>query len=325
LFSINNLIPQQGTDGCSNQVEIVEDSLRVDVIGECGSLMDGYATSIISCYFSAIDECGNKSAVYTTQLILIDPEELLTCPISESAPVKLRSATPSINGMVDRVLLKFFKEQNPIVKYQPEDNAACEIKFLPIKDLSTNTWIVDADTSFIGTDQVRNPGQELFQYPLMFFRPDILPNTLYGWTIRCYCEDGAGAASPWASPRLFRTPDFNPLTGVFNPGSAGLVMGDSESDNPDNKLLSEKLDLEVSVYPNPADDVVNIRISGLDETNYHFMLTDMLGNVIESNDILTSIKSDAYVLNSSNLPSGSYVIQISTNGYVSRQLLIISR
>lgn len=79
-------------------------------------------------------------------------------------------------------------------------------------------------------------------------------------------------------------------------------------------ILSQTSNAKFSVYPNPAKEYTEISYSlpfGVD----HAILSvyDASGRLVEKKQLISSINKVAY--NTSNLPSGSYTIEIKTNDY----------
>jgi hypothetical protein len=78
-------------------------------------------------------------------------------------------------------------------------------------------------------------------------------------------------------------------------------------------INSPRLSEEVSVYPNPAKEVLNIRTSA---TEYDVQVVDMLGRVV-----ITEKSNPA--INISNLTKGAYFVKVTQNGTTNTEKIII--
>ena len=74
--------------------------------------------------------------------------------------------------------------------------------------------------------------------------------------------------------------------------------------------LNEK-SIEVSVYPNPSNDLLIIQLNGLNKTNSAIELTDMNGRIISKQTILQG--STIGYLDVSTVYKGNYLLRITTN------------
>ena len=69
--------------------------------------------------------------------------------------------------------------------------------------------------------------------------------------------------------------------------------------------------IEVSVYPNPSNDLLIIQLNGLNKTNLAIELTDMNGRIISKQTILQG--STIGYLDVSTVYKGNYLLRITTN------------
>ena len=90
------------------------------------------------------------------------------------------------------------------------------------------------------------------------------------------------------------------------------------------RLVSQYITFEsqnLLLFPNPTNDVVQIRLQNSNETLNAIVIYDLIGNIIQK---VTQINSDQAQLNVSNLSKGIYLVEITTNNlYRSTQKLII--
>jgi hypothetical protein len=81
-----------------------------------------------------------------------------------------------------------------------------------------------------------------------------------------------------------------------------------------NPIGIEEQNISVGLYPNPANDVINISLDGAANGNY--LITNMQGQIVENNTLTNATT----VLNVSNLSTGIYQITVQTNlGLVTRK------
>ncbi|NND94123.1 MAG: T9SS type A sorting domain-containing protein [Flavobacteriales bacterium] len=223
------------------------------------------------------------------------------CSVFDTAPVDLTKSFNPVNGVYDRVQLKWYKD-SPQVRYSPTDNAACDIEFWAVRDNTTGEPIVDAPHTLLS--KKKKVGQEFFKWPVKYIRPDVMPNTKYRWKVRCYCESGAGQVSPWSSTKIFNTPAFDPETGIFIP------------DLP--KSQSERME-GISLYPNPSSGMVFIDKKGKESSQMHIQVLDLSGRII--NESLS--KESLEKVDLSNLPKGIYSLRIRNEGQVHTERLVL--
>lgn len=71
---------------------------------------------------------------------------------------------------------------------------------------------------------------------------------------------------------------------------------------------------ELKLYPNPADDELNIAYNSLTQSSMEFHVIDLMGNVIQTNQILSNIGSNVIVVDTKEYASGVYFIRLKNNG-----------
>ncbi|NND32445.1 MAG: hypothetical protein HKN76_07630, partial [Saprospiraceae bacterium] len=154
------------------------------------------------------------------------------CLVFETAPVDLTKSFDPVNGVKDRVQLKWYKAI-PEIRYTDEDAAMCDIKFWKKRVLDPPTGnpigpvILNPDTILISDRKKTYPDdspREIFKWPVKYRADGVNnsnraePNFRYEWQVRCECgHDGNGIESPWSDIKIFNTPDFDPVTGIYTP------------------------------------------------------------------------------------------------------------
>jgi hypothetical protein len=78
--------------------------------------------------------------------------------------------------------------------------------------------------------------------------------------------------------------------------------------------------LQVSLYPNPTQDVANLRINGLNQ-DAKIVISDLQGRILSQDQI--NAGTNRYTINVSEMASGVYYIRIVTDNVVSTQKLIV--
>lgn len=86
--------------------------------------------------------------------------------------------------------------------------------------------------------------------------------------------------------------------------SESLVVGLDESD----------LVQELSIYPNPSDDELNIRFNAPAAQSMIFTITDISGKVVQTNAINANAGSNLVMMNTIDLASGMYFLNIQSGG-----------
>lgn len=79
----------------------------------------------------------------------------------------------------------------------------------------------------------------------------------------------------------------------------------------------------ISVYPNPAEDVVNITVKELTNINYNVTITDITGKTVFNNQLNSMLNNNAASINISNFNKGMYFIYLTNEQGTSTQKLIV--
>jgi len=258
----------------------------------------------------------------TVCMDIVIQQGLEVCDVFNTPPVGLTKSiqpVPYPDGVIDRVQLKFYKALSA-VKYSAADNAAIDIEFWPIYDIASNAPIVNGDTTHL--NMLTKPGQEFYKWKLNFSRPDIDPNIRYNWRVRAHCQEGDLRTSPWSDIKIFTTPDFDPLTGIFNAPPVAMFA--------DPIYAVYKADFEsswVKVYPNPSEgDQVRIELDGIADLGgvAHILIIDLTGKVLQTESLaVKGEKLDAVFDFSPRLSAGMYLISLEFNGVTYREKFMV--
>lgn len=85
----------------------------------------------------------------------------------------------------------------------------------------------------------------------------------------------------------------------------------------DNTLSAMKL------YPNPANNNVNVEVASTENTNGLMTITNLMGQVVSSQSVALNNGNNLVNVNISNLTSGIYMLSIKTNKGTSTQKLVV--
>lgn len=248
------------------------------------------------------------------------------CVVSDSAPVDLTKSFDPVNGVEDRVQVKFFKD-SPQVAYASVDSAACDILFWkkrtldPVTGQVTGNPVQNPDSILLSKVQKTN-NNPLFKWPVKY-RADgannakrVDPNYRYEWKVRCYCEKGDGAVSDWSDTKTFNTPDFDPVTGVNGP--AGIAGGS-------DVIKSISPSFLVEVYPNPADGMLNLSYKSNKSVTSTIQIFDMFGRLVRTEVMQGTGKMMNVTLDIADLKTGNYFLSITNETQSTTERFSVAR
>jgi len=81
----------------------------------------------------------------------------------------------------------------------------------------------------------------------------------------------------------------------------------------------------MSVYPNPTNTNTTVSFSLSNESNVTINVTDLAGKVVYTNALGTVNGAQNVNVNTENLTSGVYMVNVSVNGTVSTEKLIVRK
>ena len=91
------------------------------------------------------------------------------------------------------------------------------------------------------------------------------------------------------------------------------------------KLASASNPAEIFVYPNPANDIVNIEFYSPEEGNYSLALFDLTGRMVLNTEGATFAEGNRILLPVSNIAQGIYSIRLAVGDNSSLTRLVISK
>lgn len=103
--------------------------------------------------------------------------------------------------------------------------------------------------------------------------------------------------------------DFNSLEGYLNGDRVGMEINTDESTS----------DYNVNIFPNPANEMLNV-VSSEDATVHLFSVNGSL--LFKSDNILANEKLQ---INTANLANGVYLLQVSSNNFVTTKKVVIQK
>jgi L-lactate utilization protein LutB len=86
--------------------------------------------------------------------------------------------------------------------------------------------------------------------------------------------------------------------------------------------ISELTAEELSVYPNPASDLVNVSFDA-NNADYSVALMDLQGRVVSSKELTNANGAQEVSFATSNIAKGSYIVVVSSNGAKTTKTVVI--
>ena len=81
----------------------------------------------------------------------------------------------------------------------------------------------------------------------------------------------------------------------------------------------------MSVYPNPANDLSNVSFELNNEADVNITVTDLSGKVVYTNALGTVNGAQNVAINTTALNNGVYFVNLSVNGTVSSEKLVVKK
>jgi len=123
-------------------------------------------------------------------------------------------------------------------------------------------------------------------------------STTYDWQIQTNCNTSGTVNSGWTAIQTFTT--------------AASRMAEEGNSN-----------LAFNIYPNPADAMVTIAFTSMEEGTYSIKLIDMLGRTIKSDVDNAIIGDNAYIMNLDGIAKGVYMIVLQKGDELLKSKLLV--
>ncbi len=138
----------------------------------------------------------------------------------------------------------------------------------------------------------------------------LTPNTKYQWRIKTVCGT---TSSSYSGKRLFTTLGFTSIPYQTSSSSKSYVYTESDDES------------DMIIFPNPASESVRLSYFSNQETVSFLSIMDMNGRVVKSQEI-SFIEGDNEIrIETAELESGIYFLQIKNNQATQTQRLMISK
>lgn len=118
--------------------------------------------------------------------------------------------------------------------------------------------------------------------------------------------------------------DYIYLDDVTITGCTNNARLDSENEG-EELILAESTELfsDVNLYPNPANEAVNLAFNLSKETSFTLMITDVQGRVIQNQSMTRPEGNQLIKIPTADLESGTYLVHmISPDGKSSKRFVI---
>jgi hypothetical protein len=191
----------------------------------------------------------------------------------------------------------------------------------PVGDLNGNTALsgfFEVSQGHIDAGIIAVAFPQAISLPAGAYYAVVLPSNTSGSTpIRVF--DDQSVPQPWYAS-MVNIPD--PTATSYSNGNAfaiRLKMGDQASVSEIEGLSS------VAVYPNPATASTNVAIELTNEAEVAITVTDLSGKVVYSNALGTVNGTQNVAINTDTISGGAYLVNVSVNGTVSTQKLIVRK
>jgi hypothetical protein len=152
-------------------------------------------------------------------------------------------------------------------------------------------------------------------------QPDVnlnLANDCY--RLEVYDSYGDGFDSGYGDGKIEIVVNGTVLTGVLNFPSGDLAVDGFEIDAPLSTNIAEMT--SVSVYPNPATDVINVAFEAT-STDYAVVLMDLQGRTVYTKTLSNASGSQSIAIPVADFAKGSYIVKVSSNGVSTVQNVVI--
>ncbi len=80
---------------------------------------------------------------------------------------------------------------------------------------------------------------------------------------------------------------------------------------------------ELSLFPNPVSEELNIQFSQNSDANIEVRITDLFGKTVFARTVLSKAGNDLVVVNTEDLSSGMYLLSLEQNSNVTTRRFIV--
>ncbi len=225
---------------------------------------------------------------------------LTACPAACMAPTDLA------------VVEDNFGSPNPTVNgtwTNSEGTSECEVRGGRISSATTGT-ANPVFANITNTKVIANTdGSTLNFNVILYNNPNInfVSGQTYGFEVRCQCSNGSG---------------FSDWSGITPESTFVVPTPPAGRTNPMGELKFDAAGISnLSLFPNPAQDVLNIQIGLQSEGSVNIQLANSLGQIVLQERLNgTDMRS---IMNVSSLTSGLYFLNILTeNGHITERVII---
>lgn len=138
----------------------------------------------------------------------------------------------------------------------------------------------------------------------------LTPNTKYQWRIKTVC---GGSSSSYSGKRLFTTLGFTVISYQTSSSSKNYVYTESDDES------------DMVIFPNPANESVRLTYYSNQETVSFLSIMDMNGRVVKAQQIPFIEGDNEIKIETEELESGIYFLQIKNDQATQTQRLMISK
>lgn len=201
--------------------------------------------------------------------------------------------------------------------------------FATVSEDNGQTWTVDGNTSwlsynkdtyFIDWESTALYGEMFIEQETENFWPSVGPQTTDGnLAVQWYYDYTPGNTAGITSEATFVYGMMVPVDeiGEFC-NTTEVYEGTWNWIGIEENTLSE-----MKVYPNPAENIVNVTVSSKENTNANVTITNLMGQVVYTQNMSLVAGNNAIQLDVANYNAGVYVVNVKTNTGISSQKVIV--
>lgn len=146
-------------------------------------------------------------------------------------------------------------------------------------------------------------------------------NTLYNFKIEAACSSNTtSATSVTVSAQTMPAANSKMAEEVEN-----VALTDGTPDNDDIERISTENNNTWNVYPNPANEVLNVTLSGANANDLVANMLDLSGRVVMTEKVSVDTENLQFELNVSQLPVGMYILTVKNGNELNTKKVQIVR